>query len=255
MLGRMDLAYVDESGTPGYGGSQTFALGCVVVSAISWPDVFDDLIDFRRWLKASFGVPVRAEIKANYLLRNGGPLRPLALPESVRFTIYRQFMRLMPKLELRVFAVVAMKADLSARGVLIDPRDIAWDYLFQRLERMSTKSGVPVMLVHDEGESRLIRKFARKARRAGSAGAHFGTGVLRRPARLLIDDPVPRQSHQSYLLQAADLAAYAAFRHLYPPPGGHAPIVTQKTWEELGAARYDKVNSLAGGPSGIVVAK
>lgn len=245
----MDLAYVDESGGAGYTGSMTFTLGCVVVPAAAWPDVFDDMIDFRRWLKARFAVPVRAEIKANHLLRNGGSLRPLALSEPARFAIYRQFMRLMPKFDLRVFAVVAEKAELQARGIQTDPRDIAWEYLFQRLERMSTKNGVPVMLIHDEGESALIRKFARKARRAGSAGSHFGTGVLRRPARLMIDDPVSRHSHQSHFLQAADLAAYAAFRHLYPPPAGRVPIVTQKTWKELGAARFAPVSSLSGGPT------
>lgn len=69
----MDLAYVDESGSAGYGSSLTFTLGCVVVPSDRWPDVFDDFIDFRRFIRTRFGVPVRAEIKANYLLHNGGP--------------------------------------------------------------------------------------------------------------------------------------------------------------------------------------
>jgi hypothetical protein len=78
--------------------------------------------------------------------------------------------------------------------------------------------------------------------------------MLKRPARLLVDDPVPRQSHQSYFLQAADLVAYAAFRFVYPPPvRARPPVVTAKTWEELGDARFKPVSGFKGGPDGLVI--
>ena len=118
---------------------------------------------------------------------------------------------------------------------------------------MSTKSATPVMLVHDEGEPKLIRKFARKARRAGTAGSAIGTGSLRRPARMLIDDPVSRVSKQSYFIQAADLAAYAAFRHVYPPPARPTLVVRDRTWDELRTARLLEVNGLKGRRDGVVV--
>jgi hypothetical protein len=72
--------------------------------------------------------------------------------------------------------------------------------------------------MHDEGEAHLVRRLQRKARRAGMAGSMFGTGVLSRPAKLVLDDPVPRASREAYFVQLADLDAYAAFRRLYPPP-------------------------------------
>lgn len=89
-----------------------------------------------------------------------------------------------------------------------------------------------------------MRKIARKARRAGSAGSAFGTGHLGRPARLLIDDPVSRDSRQSYFIQLADVSAYAAFRRIHPSPH-HAPIVPQEMWDELGEAIYADANYLA----------
>lgn len=251
----MHLAYVDESGDTGdvtKGGTRTFTLACVLVQASQWADVFDDLIEYRRYLKNQFGIPVRAEIKANYLLHNRGPFRPLKLSEKARFAVYRGLMRLQPKLGLRSFAIVVRKDKMAAKGIHGDPRIIGWEYVLQRLERFTTKGETTVMLCHDEGEGAIVRKLARKARRMGSAGSAFGTGYLKRPARLVLDDPVSRQSHQSYFLQLADLAAYAAFRRLYPPPNRPVQIVPQGMWDELGYARHAAANALSGGPPGVV---
>ncbi len=252
----MYLAYVDESGSVGEiasGGSLTFTLGCVMVEAARWADVFDDVIDFRRYLRSHFGIPVRAELKANYFIRNGGPLRTLGLSEAARFAVYRGALRLQPKLDLRAFAVVIRKDVMSSRGLNHDPRQVAWEYLLQRLERFTTKNTTQVLLICDEGEGPFVRKAARKARRAGTAGSAFGTGMLKRPARLILDDPVSRKSNESYFIQLADLNAYAAFRHYYPPPAKPVNIVPQTMWDELGSARYAAVNQLIGGTPGIVV--
>lgn len=251
----MYLAYVDESGNSGpvaLGGTLTFTLGCVLVDSVRWPDVFDDLIDYRRYLREQFKIPVRAELKANYLLRNGGPLRPLGLSERARFAVYRGLLRLQAKLDLRAFAIVVRKDIMAADGLVGDPRQVAWEYLLQRLERFTTKTPTQVMLLHDEGEGRMVRAATRKARRAGIAGSAFGTGILRRPARLIIDDPVPRNSVDSYFIQLADLDAYAAFRRLYSPPVRPVNIVPTTMWDELGAARFAAVNQLAKGIPGIV---
>lgn len=243
----MHLAYIDESGDSGLAGSRTYTLGCVLVDAARWPDVFDELIEFRRFLKRTLGVPVRAEIKANYLMRNGGPFRKLHLNEMSRRGIYRMTLGLIPKLDLRAFAVVV---DKQAHG--LGSRELCWEFLLQRLERFSTKGLEPIMLVHDEGDPLMIRKLTRKARRAGIAGSMFGTGVLKRPATMIVDDPVSRRSDQSYFLQFADLVAYSAFRKIHPPPPRVVNIVDDRTWDRLGSSAYQEVNKFSGGPPGIV---
>ncbi len=252
----LHLAYIDDSGNSAFppAGSLTYTLACVLVEARRWPGVFDDLIEYRRFLKANFGIPIRAEIKANFLLRNGGPhLRAHPLSEGARYRIYRGFMRLIEKLDLDVFAVVVKKPRMQQLGDGRDPRGVAWEWMLQRLERFSTKGDTPLLLLHDEGEAMLIRKATRRARRAGTAGSAYGTGPLRRPARLIIDDPVPRHSDQSYFVQLADLCAYAAFRAVYPPSPRPIQIVPGIMWQELGAARFAPVNAVAGGPLGLVI--
>jgi len=249
----MFLAYIDESGDKGplaTAGSRSFTLGCVLVRATAWPSTFDALIGFRRFLFKQFGLPVRAEIKANHLLRNAGAFRDLALSESARHAIYRGSLRLQAKLSLSAFAIVINKAKLRAG---VDPHGQAWTFMFQRLERLTTPGDDRVLVIHDEGDRLAVRKLARKARRAGMAGRAFGPGALPRPFKGLVDDPVPRDSQESCFLQLADLVAYAAFRRAFPPPVRPIQIVPELMWEELGAARYAPANSRVGGPSDGIV--
>ena len=114
----MQIAYVDESGDRGVGGSRTYTLGCVLVRSAQWKDAFDGVIAFRRFLKTTFGVPVRAEIKANYLLRNGGDLAELPLSEHARRFIYTGLLRLQNSLQLSTFAIVIF-ASVSTRSISV----------------------------------------------------------------------------------------------------------------------------------------
>ncbi|HEX6700754.1 MAG TPA: DUF3800 domain-containing protein [Gaiellaceae bacterium] len=249
----MFLAYVDDSGDTGPSGSKTYTLACVLVASDGWPRVFDDLIDFRRMLKKNFGVLINAELKANFLLRNKGIFYRLGLTEDTRRRIYTLCMRVQANIGTKTFAIIINKEKLEAKDQGRDPREVAWEYLIQRLERLSTKSTTPVMIFHDEGEAATIRKIARKARRAGRAGSAFGTGSLSRPAKFLIDDPVARDSGHSYFVQMADLNAYAAFRRVFQPPQRLVQIVPQNMWDQIGTGIYRPANKLKGGIPGIVV--
>jgi hypothetical protein len=109
---RVLIGYIDESGNTGdpmAGGSLTYALGCVLIDADLWPSAFDEMLEFRRRLKVTFGVPMRTEIKANYLLRNAGTLRAYQLGPSARYLIYRAHLRMIEHLPARAFAVVVDK--------------------------------------------------------------------------------------------------------------------------------------------------
>lgn len=250
----MLLAYADESGDSGpieRGGSLTYAVGCVLVPDSLWPGIFDGLIAFRRRLHTRFGIPVRAEIKATYLVGGSGPLRPLKLAPAERGLIFRAHLGVMSELGIRGFAVIVDKRDTE----WVAPDALAWEMLLERLERTSHYEKTSIMLTHDNGDNLLVRKTARKARRRITAGSAYGTGQIKQAAKLLIDDPIPRDSSQSYMVQLADLTAYAAFRTLIPPGKSVVGIVPQHTWANLGSAVHTKVNFISGGTPGIVVRK
>ena len=224
------------------------------MEATRWPAIFDDFIDFRRFLYRQFGLPVRAEVKANHLIRNSGVFRRLRLGEPYRARLFRLMMRVQPKLGLQTFAIVVNKAEARKRMPDADAPGIAWTYLLQRLERFSTDPHHVVLILHDEGDGGRIRKLARRSRRAGGAPSQFGTGYLQRPFVGLLDDPVPRNSAQSYFIQLADLNAYAAYRAIFPPPATQStPIVPQASWGNLGSARLAAVSRKGNAPTGIVL--
>lgn len=247
----MFMAYVDESGNAGWNGSVSYTLGCVMLEDNAWPDAFDGLLEFRRWVRDRFGLLLRDEIKANYLIRNSGPFKRFNLGDNIRSDIYRQHLRVLSKIDTYAFAVVIRKEQMWNRDR--DPREIAWEFLLQRLERLSEQGDGPVMLMHDEGEEAAVRALARKARRAGRAGSAFGTGSLSRPFRRLLDDPVPRRSDHSFFIQLADLVAYAGFRRAYPSTGKPGHICPPSMWNEIGTATYGAANYLKGEVPGLVI--
>jgi Protein of unknown function (DUF3800) len=251
------LAYADESGDPGpidAGGSLTYTVGCVLLDAEAWPEAFDGLLAFRRRLRDTFGLPMRAEVKASHLIQGGGAFRPLGLAPAQRGLIYRAHLRSVAQLgAVRAFAVVLDKRSISATGAAL--AEMGWTTLLERLERTSHYENQPFMLVHDEGDNSLVRRVTRKARRRITAGSAYGTGQVVRAAVRLIDDPVPRRSDHSYFIQLSDLVAYAAFRTVVPPGHSVAAVAPAATWLELGNAIHHKVNSISGGIPGIVVRK
>lgn len=249
----MYLAYVDESGDRGAAGSRTYVLACILVRPSQWSPCFDGIIEFRRFLKTKTGLPVRTEVKANYLINNSGPIRSLNLSEKARKFIYRGLIDLQHKQSLQTFAIIINKALLLQRRPHADPMVYAWEYLIQRLERLTRRPQDQVIVFHDEGEPETIRKIARRFRRFGTAGSLFGGGYRIPEFIGLMDDPVSRNSQHSYFIQLADLNAYAAFRRTYPPPPRTIQIVSGNTWDRLGTARFAAANRRAGGPSAGIV--
>jgi hypothetical protein len=238
------LAYVDESGNTGdidMRGTLTYTLGCVVINADHWLAAHDEMISFRRRLASAFGLPVRAEVKASYLIRGNGSLTPLGLAPHERFLIYRAHMNQMSRLQARAFAIVVDKRGLANQAQCFD---LAWEALLQRLERTYRHPPTSFAIIHDEGEDDAIRKWARRARRYLPAGSAYGTGQLLAAAKHLVDDPIPRHSHQSYMIQLADLVAYAAFRAVIPPSTRVAAVCPATMWDHMGPAILTAVSGL-----------
>jgi hypothetical protein len=233
------LCYMDESGDPGvHPGSPTptYTVSCLFIHDSHWVAAFEDTLRYRRYLSNNFGLRMRTEIKANELVKGSGPWASLPFGDRVRKDIYRGLMRFQGKLgTLKTFAVVIDKSKCASPD---DVRTAAWKHALERVERFTTYNHDTVMLFPDSGNYDRFRRLSRQMRRFSHVGAMIGGGTLSRPLeRVLIDDPVERDSKQSYFVQLADLNAYAAYRKERPDPR-----FPQTMWDELGGAILVEAN-------------
>jgi len=241
---------MDESGDPGghtpatpahprWKGSPTptYTVACVCVPDAGWVGLFEEIIRFRRDLRDKFGFYMRAEVKGSQLATGTGPWSTLALSDRQRRYIYREFMRLQDvSRAVKTYAVVV---DKSRCADAEEVRRAAWRHALERVERLATKNGTTAMLFPDSGQYVWLRRLSREMRRHSVVGSAFGGGsTLARPMlNILIDDPVERDSQQSYMIQLADLNAYAAYRNRVP-----LPQFPQLMWRQLGNAVLKEAN-------------
>lgn len=233
---RGEFAYIDESGDTGPtagGGSRTFTLGCLLIPMDQWTDRLDILVESRREIRKTYGVRATDEIKANYLLRGRGDLMRYKLGDGQRRDIYHRTLSATTTVASGAFAVVIDKEHPQYKG---DAADRAWEYLFQRL-RIRSGTSHPIIVVHDDGDADRVRKQMRRFRRIS-----WAPGGQQVSAPLLIEDPIPRDSKHSYFIQAADLAAYAAFRRFSPPGRNVGAVCNEMMWDTLAPVLHTEVN-------------
>ena len=250
----MYLFYFDESGDSGYKNSPTtqFSLATLVVRDVNWLDLLDIIIRFRKRTKDETGFNVRDEMKAIELIHGKGPWRDLGIDIGGRLHIYREVFRLLNeicdnnRLDVRVFAVCIDKRCIEDRSK--NPRDLAWTFALQRVERFLSKMSDFGIILPDDGYPDFIRKKLRQLRRFSIVPSAYTSSFLKRNLKMVIEDPVIRNSKESYFIQITDLLAYAAHRYVIP-----TDIVDSSFWHLLGKSILTEVNIIRGGPPGIVV--
>ncbi len=253
----MYLFYFDESGDSGMVNSPTrfFVLSCVVVHQDDWLKTLDNLIHMRRLIKNRHNISTRPEIKATDIRRGRGPLVPLRWSLERRMEFYRNLMKYQCSYLTNIYCFsIAINKEASAKKKTnpseFDPRQEAWMFALQRVERFCKDKQEKAMIFPDEGNGVLVKRLTRAMRRHHNVPRHWGEGAFKVPVERLIEDPNDRKSHDSYFIQLADWNAYASHRSSYVDGIDKVP---GDLWDDLGDRRLLAVNSVTGGPPGIVV--
>ena len=218
----MYLMYVDESGDCGLSASPTsyFILSGIVVHESQWRQFAAQMLAFRRILKAAHGLPVRSEIHAAHFVRKP-PV--LGMAPHVRLAILRNLLDEIAKQKyLSITNAVVSKA---GKPVGYDVFDMAWKALFQRFHNTLHYGNFPGAYREDHGlvftDNTDGEKLTRLLRRMTVYNpvpnrGPFGRGYRVLPAVRLIEDPIPKDSSDSYFIQAADVAAYFLMQRYAP---------------------------------------
>ncbi len=222
----MYLCYVDESGDPGLDSpTPHYILSGFIVHAAIWHPVLQALQEVRRRLKATFGFPVRAELKGSGLI---DPRRlPAARREiyrslgkrNVRVALYRQYMSALPKIHLRykrvfTFSVAVDKEKVKAFYRQHDIIRMAWERFFDRYNTFLRHEHAYGMIIFDGEPQPRLRAILRRMRYYHP----IPDGITYRQARVthIVEDPFFVDSAHSFFVQTADMTAHAVYRFLYP---------------------------------------
>lgn len=216
----MYLIYTDESGDDGLVNSpaQFFVISALVMHESSWLNILDDLIVLRKYFLQKFGLRLKDEIHSGVFI-NGKPKFKNSISRNNRLDILKQCLVWLDK--RNDISITTVRVDKSKGG---DVFDFGWRTLIQRLENTlmagnfpggATEKGV---IFSDNTNEKKLTRLLREMRRHNfipDAG-YYGGGSRNIRLRGVIEDPVMRNSANSFLHQMADVVAYFA-RQVYEP--------------------------------------
>lgn len=208
----MELCYIDES----YDANR-FAMSAVIVPDHAWADCFQTIKSFRKGLKISDGVFVNKELHSTDFVAGRGQIAPGVISKHRRCEIFRE--------------VLDMVADLPGCALMngcwegAKPHDahrIALDRIVNRLQRRCVEGDDQVILFIDRGRENEIRKTTRRMHvfnRIPSQYGQWGSGQLTKNITVdrILEDPIFKDSRESYFLQIADFVAFALLKSESPP--------------------------------------
>jgi hypothetical protein len=206
--------YVDESGDTGLTGSPTthFALSGLVVHENQWRSLTDRLASFRKAMRSAHGLPLREEIHASQMIRRA---TVPGMKRHVRLMILRNFLDEIAKQNfVSITNVIVAKAN-KPQGY--DVFENAWKALFQRFENTIKYGNFPGgfrkdsgLVITDATDGRKLQKLMRRMSVYNPIPnqAWAGAGYRNIPLLRMIEDPYPKDSRESYLIQAVDTTAY-----------------------------------------------
>jgi len=224
--------YADESGDCGMpedgSPSRLFCLSGLVVHELRWRDTLAELLRFRHWIKKKYGVYLEAEIHAATMINKPGKADPSIgkLNKHDRLAIIRHFAdRIKTLSDVSIINVVVDK-----QGKVPDKNEVfrwAWYSLFQRFENTIRYGNFPGpknpnergIVFPDNTDGGKLKRFLDDMRRSNPLRIQQRGGAFvykDEPIQVVIEDPVLRDSRNSYLIQAADCAAFLLKQSIEP---------------------------------------
>jgi hypothetical protein len=239
------IYYIDESYD-----SEKFCLSALGLKVATWRTAFDAVKEYRRGIKESDGVLMRAEVHARDLTRGRGSLGPMAIGKWRRSRIFYELLQ-----------VVASLPDAHLINICLettgrhDPQLDAWDRLLNRLNRLAegrnrqenalrrsllaeAKGAVkPIsydalerrlvpysahaLLVADQGHEQEIIRLRRRLSVVNYVPSRFGSWgsapSKNIPLTHFVEDALFRDSAHSYFIQLVDCVAFALLKRETQP--------------------------------------
>lgn len=219
----MYLMYIDESGDTGTNNSPTqyFVLSAIVIHEEKWLEVLDDLILFRKYLKQRFGLGMNEEIHAADWL-NKDPKLKANIVKNDRLDILKKCLNwLNQRNDISIYSVRCDKHANQSKDIF----EYTWKVFIQRFENTLSHKNFPGgnatdkgVLIPDDTHGQKLTALLRQMRRFNPVPnmRGYGGGMRNIRLRAVIEDPIMRDSSESYFHQMSDIVAFFA-RMSYEP--------------------------------------
>jgi hypothetical protein len=119
---------------------------------------------------------------------------------------------LIGSLPLKIINTVIVKPRITSPRYQV--LDTALKYSVQRIENDLDPVNNPqsrFLIISDPGRIGKMRKTTRRVQRINYIPSRFGPAAYRREIRSLIEDPLQKDSSQSYFIQSADVVSFVAY--------------------------------------------
>lgn len=212
----MYISYYDESGDDGYPrySSPIFVLSVLYFHHLDWQSLYDSVIDFRRQLKIDHRFPVKLEMHSRFFLLNKNPFKHLGYAERERLEIFGKFCTFIGSLNLRIINTAIIKT--SIHNQQYEVLDMALKLSIQRIENdlnLAKNPNNKFLVITDEGRVGKMRRTTRRMQKINYIPSKFSSRSYRREIVSLIEDPLPKNSKESYFIQLADVVAQVVYYH------------------------------------------
>lgn len=217
----MYISYFDETGDDGFPkySSEIFVLSSVYLHHQNWKTIYSKIRGFRKNLKIKFNLPVKTEIHTKKLLLNKEPFRQFNWPENKRLEIIKEMAEFVSAIDIKNINVCIFKKKIITSKQIEFYKNIldkALSFNIQRIEN-SIKRVDPIakfMIVTDEGRVGSMRRTARKIQKINFIPSKYNLSSYRQEINLLIEDPLAKDSKDSYFIQLSDFISYLVYLKL-----------------------------------------
>jgi hypothetical protein len=259
----MKIAYIDESGDDGYPAfsSEYFVLSSLYLDHLNWQSTYSRLYSFRNQIKNSYGIPIKTEMHTRHFLLNKNPYNAYSISDQDRVKIIDDYCELISQLDLKIINIVIVKPRIQKQNYQV--LDMALSFLIQRIENDLHPNLHPeekFLIITDPGRLGKMRKTTRRMQKINFIPSKFSNNNYRKEIRSLIEDPLPKDSKESYFIQLADLISYIIYLNAINETGiGKFPnrlshLITTKKVTDWMLKLKPRLNTLASNrnPYGVV---
>lgn len=225
-----ELAYIDESYD-----EALFAMSALLIPTHVWRDAFLRLQNYRKHLKATYGIFTSKELHATEFVAGRGRIAPKPVPKGLRAHLFRETIQVVASLPgAAVISGLWNRAGLSVNEVHAK----AFARIQERLQRRCLSQDSQVLVIADEGKETELTRLSRRTKIWNPVGSMFGawedgSSYKNIPNDRLIEDPIFKKSHQSYFLQAADFIAFALLKSETAPTPRVVKYKLNEAFDEL----------------------